>query len=79
MRLTSKQREKIVTVGMYIFLYLIFVPAWILDKIFDNFFVERGQKIRNWAENKTGNLIGHIQAWIDDTPEKTIEILKRKY
>jgi len=78
MRLTSENREKIASCAVWITVVVLYFPCWIIEKITATYFPELNDRIGLWADCKLRKLTIRIETWINNTPEKTMELLKKQ-
>ena len=78
MRLTSERREKIVGAVVWTIFYILIGPAWVIEKITYRYFPKLNIKIEEWATRTFSKIEVRVEAWVNDTPEKTMELLKKQ-
>ena len=77
MRLTSENREKIAYAVAWTIFCILIVPAWVIERITVRYFPKLNRKIDIWIDIKFQKIYIRVDTWINDTPEKTMELLKQ--
>lgn len=73
MHLNSERREKIAIA----ILYCVLGPLYVILKITEKISPKAGDRFNDWIENRLERPVCRLNVWINDTPEKTMELLKK--
>ena len=77
MRLNSESREKIVIGIGYTIFVILYIPYDIFEKITIKRFPKLYRKVDDCFERNISKLGNNLVNWVNNTPEKTLELLKK--